>query len=502
MNRTKKFALNSVFAALHQVVSMIAGFIIPGIIISTYGSEVNGLVSSLTQIISYITLVEAGIGGAAIFSLYKPLALNDRSAVSRIVVAAKKSYAQAGYIFSSAIFFLAIILAFLQSSETLSFTTILSLTLLFGINGCFDFFLLSGYRVLFVADQKNYIISFTAIVHKALQTVIICLLAYSKVNIVTLYLIAVIPIFLKAAIVLWYGKKKYPYLDKNSIPDKSSLNKRWDVIYQQVLGAVQSGAPTIIATVLFDLKIVSVYSVYNMVLSGLNAILNIFTTGLPAGFGELIAKKEISTLKKSVAEFESAFYFIITIVFGVTFALLLPFVSIYSSGFDDINYYYPVLAFIITLNGALYSVKTPQSMLVISAGMYKETRWHVTIQAVIIIVGGFVFGRIFGLVGLLVGACLSNLYRTINLLYFTNKYILFDKPWKSCGRICCALINMALIAVPAVLFDISPANYFEWALFGCAFVVYGVVVATISAMLFDRNSFLGISKRILAILKR
>ncbi len=502
MNRTQKFAMNSFFAALHQVVIMIAGFITPGIMISAYGSEINGLVSSLTQIVSYISLVEAGIGGAAIFSLYKPLAEKDRGRISRIVAAAKKSYRQAGYIFSSLVIVMAVVLAVLRSGETLSFSMIFCLTLLFGVNGCFDFFLLSGYRALFIADQKNYVISICVTVHKILQTLIICVLAYAKVTITLLYLVATIPLLLKAFVVLYYGKKKYTYLDKKSTPDKSALNKRWDVIYQQILGAVQSGAPTVIATVLLDLKLVSVYSVYNMVLSGINGILNVFTTGLPAGFGELIARKEIKTLKKTVSEFESVFYFVISVVFGVTFALILPFVAIYSKGFTDANYYSPILAFIITLNGILYSIKTPQSMLVISAGMYKETRNYVTIQALIIVLGGFAFGYLFGLEGILVGACLSNLYRAINLLHFSNKYILESKPWVSGKRMLCTLFNIALTALPALFINMAPRSYFEWALYACGFVVYATIVAGASSLIFDRESFLNIFKRLLRMLKK
>ena len=50
---------------ISQIVVMAAGMITPRLMIATYGSEMNGLVSSLNQFISYITLVEAGIGGAA-----------------------------------------------------------------------------------------------------------------------------------------------------------------------------------------------------------------------------------------------------------------------------------------------------------------------------------------------------------------------------------------------------------------------------------------------------
>ena len=67
MNRTQKFALNSTTAALYQIIAMLLGFITPSLMISTYGSEVNGLVSSINQLISYISLVEAGLSGAAVF---------------------------------------------------------------------------------------------------------------------------------------------------------------------------------------------------------------------------------------------------------------------------------------------------------------------------------------------------------------------------------------------------------------------------------------------------
>lgn len=154
MNRTQKFVLNSLTAAINQIVVMIVGFITPRLMISTYGSEVNGLVSSLNQFISYLSLVEAGIGGAAIFSLYKPLANKDINGISSIVVSVKKSYKQAGYIFSSGIFMLAFIYALVCSTETLTFEVIFSLALLLGVNGCVDFFFVSGYRVLLTADQK------------------------------------------------------------------------------------------------------------------------------------------------------------------------------------------------------------------------------------------------------------------------------------------------------------------------------------------------------------
>ena len=54
-----------------------------------YGSEINGLVSSINQFIVYFNLVEAGLSGAAIYALYKPLAENNHKAINSIVSAAR-----------------------------------------------------------------------------------------------------------------------------------------------------------------------------------------------------------------------------------------------------------------------------------------------------------------------------------------------------------------------------------------------------------------------------
>ena len=66
MNRTKKFLYNSISTAFYQMVVMIAGFITPRFMLINYGSEINGLVSSINQFITYFNLVEAGLGSAAV----------------------------------------------------------------------------------------------------------------------------------------------------------------------------------------------------------------------------------------------------------------------------------------------------------------------------------------------------------------------------------------------------------------------------------------------------
>ena len=56
MNRTQKFVSNSLSAAILQIVTFVAGMITPRLMLTAYGSDINGLVSSITQFIGYFAV--------------------------------------------------------------------------------------------------------------------------------------------------------------------------------------------------------------------------------------------------------------------------------------------------------------------------------------------------------------------------------------------------------------------------------------------------------------
>lgn len=64
---------NTVFTAAYQFTAMLMGFVTPRLMMLFYGSQVNGLIVSANEFLTYFRLVEAGLAAAAVFSLYKPL---------------------------------------------------------------------------------------------------------------------------------------------------------------------------------------------------------------------------------------------------------------------------------------------------------------------------------------------------------------------------------------------------------------------------------------------
>ena len=82
--RAKKTLKNLIFNLLQQVVAIITNFIVPPLIIGRFGSAINGLVSTIKQIMQHAQLTGAGISSVSTYALYKPLAENDHKKISGI----------------------------------------------------------------------------------------------------------------------------------------------------------------------------------------------------------------------------------------------------------------------------------------------------------------------------------------------------------------------------------------------------------------------------------
>ena len=92
MDRSKKLFLNTTVSLLHQIIALICGFILPRYFLVCYGSEVNGLISSITQFLGFITLAECGVGAVVQSALYKPLADKNEDEISKIIISAERFF--------------------------------------------------------------------------------------------------------------------------------------------------------------------------------------------------------------------------------------------------------------------------------------------------------------------------------------------------------------------------------------------------------------------------
>ena len=502
--RTKSFLGNTTASLLLMLVTLVTGFLVPRSIIGCYGSAVNGLVTSLTQFISYISLVEAGISAAAVFALYVPLAKHDLPQISVIVSAARRFYYKSGFIFVALVAVLAFAYPLVVDCEGMSNVQVAVLVFCLGASGFLDFFTLAKYRVLLTASQRNWAIQYASILYKLLYAAVIVALAHAGVDVVWVYVAAILPIILRTLILSLYTRHLFPDVDFSASGGKNfKLNQRWDAFYLQVLGAVQSGIPTILATFLLqDLSMVSVFAVYMLVANGVQKLCASFSNGTQASFGDVIARGQAETLKRTFREFQALVYGLSALCCGIAFVAIEPFIALYTAGVADMNYNYPLIGFLAILNVLLYHLKTPQGLLVISAGKYRETRVQTTVQALILVVFGTVFGLMWGVPGILVGACLSNIYRDIDLAFFIPRTVTHTRPAETFAFMAASVFECALVVLPFAFLDVSCAGWAQWVLLCCAVAAWGLAVVAAGTWLFHREQFRGLLARAKRMLKR
>ena len=75
---------------MYEIVSLVCGLISQRLILSSFGSAYNGVTQSISQFISYIELMKAGIGGVAMAALYKPLSEHDDREMNEVLSSMQK----------------------------------------------------------------------------------------------------------------------------------------------------------------------------------------------------------------------------------------------------------------------------------------------------------------------------------------------------------------------------------------------------------------------------
>lgn len=503
MTRSKKFLINTIASAAYQGVIMLIGIITPRLMLMAYGSEINGLVTSVTQFVSYFNLVQAGLSGAAIYSLYKPLANDDHDEISSILTATKEFYYKSGIAFTILLVSLAAIYPIFVKTHNLSSFYMAILIFAIGFNSIIDFFLLAKYSALLNADQRSYVISFGSIVTVILNFIIVVIMTNARANIVLLKVVAISTVIVRSIILYVYCHKKYSYVNYKSKPNYKALEKRWSAFFLQVLQIIQQGSPAVLLTFLSQLKNVSIYSVFNMVIYGISGMLDIFTSGLSASFGDVISRGEQKVLHKAYRDFEFTYYGLVTVVYSIALVMIMPFVRIYTRGISDANYDQIALGVLFIINAYLYSIKIPQGMMVVSAGLYKETQRQSAIQAALIVIFGIILIPLLGIKGMLIAMIISNLYRVIDLIIYIPRTVTKLPIKETVINLFWSVITFSIIVLlMSFIINKHMRNMFQWVLYSILVIVVAVSVWCVVSIITNRSQFMSMLERMKSMIKR
>lgn len=464
MSRKRKLLLNTASSLIFQITTIICGFILPRLILHAFGSEVNGLVTSIGQFLSVISFLDLGVGSVVQSALYKPLAEKDVLLISQIITSAEKFFKNLARILLVYIVFLISAYPHIAKQDFGWFYTA-TLIGAIGINSFAQYYFGVVDRLLLSADQHGYIHYIAQICTLIANTIACAVLIYfdgtiHMVKLTTSLIYLVRPLALRLYVQKHYG------IDRKAAYTREPIRQKWNGAAQHVAAVVLDGTDSIVLTIFASLSDVSIYSVYNLVLTGVKQLLVSMTGGVQSLMGEMLAKKEAEELYQLFGWTEWLIHTGAVLVFGCTSVLIVPFVRVYTEGIYDANYIQPLFAILITLAQAGHCLRLPYNLLILAGGHYRQTQRNYIAAAVGNIVISVVAVKFYGLIGVAIGTLAAMIYQTVWMAWYVSRSLInwpFKKFLSQCGVDIVTFLTAYLLSSR---FTLGAITYWGWIILG------------------------------------
>ena len=473
--RSKKAFYNVISNLILQFFIFAYGFILPKIIMSNYGSNVNGLISSITQFLAYISLLESGVGPVVKSRLYKPIADKNTNEIRNILYATDKFFKKIAFIF---IAYILILLLFYPKMISLNNSTLYvsSLIIIISVSIFCEYFFGMVYSIFLQANQETYVISVIQIGTYFLAIIIALFMAKKEVSVHTLKLGTSLIFVLRPIIQNLYVKRKYNIKLADANKDYV-LKDKWDGLAQHIAYVIHTNTDITILSIFSTLSEVSVYSVYMLIVKGVKALISSFSSGLDAAFGDMISKKEIENLRIKFEMYEIVYFIICSILFSCSLVLIVPFVEIYTQNIHDANYIRPIFAILLVISECIWSVRLPYLTLTYANGDFRQTRVGAWVECLSNIIISLILVKRFGIVGVAIGTIIAMVIRTIEFIYHSNKRILKVDTFNSVKKIMLMSFIILMVSLLSNYFNLCSAdNYLNW-------LIKAIVVFTLTTII-------------------
>lgn len=416
MSRTKTVIKNAIWELGYYLIVILIGFLAPRYIILVYGSEVNGLSLTITQILNIILILQAGATTAAIFSLYKPIAENDINEISRNVYSAESFFKKISFVFAGIMLIAAVITSFFIKSSIDKIFIFISFVIM-GFKSFLDLYFTSKFRIVFTAFQEKFIISIATLIEQIIYYALVFMTLYLQIHFVFLYLWLFVGCIIKVAYLEKQYKKKYGKLIKKCYDNKAGkIEGRGYALANEVSHSIVSSSVAIILSFMYGLQETSVYGVYSQVAQALMLVATALYSAFAPSFGNLIAADNKDNASRVFKIFQYMYVMLNSIMFYCLIVLITPFAKIYTTGAKDINYVNCLLACVLGISGIISAYRVPYNIVVSSCGFFKET-WKQPVLCIIISLIVSVFAGMIDYSLILLG---PTVFYLINFIYQHN----------------------------------------------------------------------------------
>lgn len=409
-SRTKNSARNMIISIVFNCVTIVFGIIAQRIFLKFLNTEYLGLNSLFSNILTMLSVAELGITNAIIFSMYKPLAKNDRDTIRALMAFYRKWYWVTGVIVLALGLCLLPFVPQIVGEQSLD----VNLYLIFAVSLAdivLSYFL--GYkRSIIIASQQNYIIDVCQIIYVVLVSVLQMLALYITRNYYVYIAVRLVLRVLQNVALILIANKKFPYICSKNPPklkkeiQKSIILKVKGLFYHKIGGFIVLGTDNLVITTFLGLAVNGLYASYYMIISALQSIIMQCITATTASVGNLLVDNNPE--KQFLVFRRIRFINFWLAVLGSAGLLIVmdSFIKVwlgseYVLGLDVLVAL--VLNFYFYVNRSAYGVFKD------AAGIYHEDRFVPIVESVLNISASIILVKLIGLPGVFIGTFISGL---------------------------------------------------------------------------------------------
>ena len=451
-----------------------------------YGSDINGLVNSITQFIGIITFLELGVGKVVQSTLYKPLYDGDTARISEVVVSAERFFKKIAMIMFLYIIVLIIVYP-LISGRHYSWLYTAALIAAMSVSSFAQYYFGIVDRLLLTADQKGYIQYNAQTITLILNTIACALLIFHGFSIHVVKLATSI-IFLFRPIYLSYYVRSHYDIDYKITVKGEPIRQKWNGLAQHVSYVVLNNTDTIVLTVLGSFSQVSIYAAYNLVVYGVKQVFTSMMNGVEAYLGSLWAKEDEKGLQTTFSLTEWIVHTAVVFIFGCTGFLIVPFIQVYTNGITDANYTQPLFAALIVVAHAIHCLRLPYNLMIFAAGHYKETQSNYIIATIMNVLISVIGVYYWGLIGVAIGTLVSMAYQTVWMAKYNANNLVKRSFSTFFKQLIVDLITVSIYWVIPLSYDLKTVTYIAWALMAAkTFSTFLFISVIINIVIYNKN---------------
>ena len=486
-NKDSRIKNNLISSLIYQIVLISLSFLLPRLYLENFGSEVNGVLSTIKQIFAYLLLLEAGVGLATTQALYKRIGKKDYKSANEVLSATNSYYIKTGIIYLAIVLVIAIVYAYIIPTS-IDNNVVFLIIILTALPALFSYFVQAKYRILMEVDGRKYVINNADTILQLASNAGKILVLLLTDSLILIQLVYCLMSLVQLVYLYVYAKRRYKWLDLKVKPDFDAISQKNSVLVHQLSGMVFNNTDIILISVLCDFKAVSIYAIYNIFFSQVQNFITSIVSSFTFFLGQMFhADRE--KFDKLFNAYETFYVMATYIIYTLMAVFLLPLIQIYTSGINDAQYTNVFLVLLFVLMNLIANSKFPANAIIEFSGDFEKTRSYAIWEMVINITVSIAAIMYMGICGAIIGTIAALLYRGIMTIYYSNKKVL-ERSQMSTYKI--LISNGAVFAVIMLIFFVdtfSNISFLQLLLNGVVHSIWIVGLYLLTNFVFNKSAF-------------